>query len=149
MQRLMVTLLTLVITIVMAEPHTELADSDSPCLHKPCEHGVCVESAASVQVDIKNNNKKKMLRMFQYFTKDSGLMKANNKVHLFRVTSASARMDTLVTTVRQTGTSAGTARVLTEARVWMASPTTTARVPPASQGFDARSMLTSAPLTHV
>ena len=50
MQRLMVMLLTLVITIAMAEPHTELAESDSPCLHKPCEHGVCVESAASVQV---------------------------------------------------------------------------------------------------
>ena len=50
MQRLMVMLLTLVITIAMAEPHTELAEGDSPCLHKPCEHGVCVESAASVQV---------------------------------------------------------------------------------------------------
>ena len=58
-------------------------------------------------------------------------------------------MDTPATTVRQTGTSAGTARVLTEARVWMASPTTTARVHQDSQGFDARSMLTSAPLTHV
>ena len=54
MQRLMVMFLMMVVTIAKAEPHTELAEGDSPCLHKPCEHGVCVESAASVQV---NNNK--------------------------------------------------------------------------------------------
>ena len=50
MQRLLVVILALApVMMAMAEPHTELGEGDSPCLHKPCEHGVCVESAASVQ----------------------------------------------------------------------------------------------------
>ena len=73
MQRLMVTFLTMVITIVMAEPHTELEEGDSPCLHKPCEHGVCVESAASVQV------MKIIMRRFQYW---SILTKASQRLPL-------------------------------------------------------------------
>ena len=77
MQRLMVTFLTMVITIVMAETHTELAEGDSPCLHKPCEHGVCVESAASVQV-MKIIIRKCCSSMYQCFTKDSGLFKARD-----------------------------------------------------------------------
>ena len=27
-------------------PHDELVEGDSPCLHKPCHHGVCVETAS-------------------------------------------------------------------------------------------------------
>ena len=50
MQRLLVTMaLTMARVMARAEPHTELGEGDSPCLHKPCEHGVCVESASSVQ----------------------------------------------------------------------------------------------------
>ena len=49
-QRLLVTMaLTMARVMARAEPHTELGEGDSPCLHKPCEHGVCVESASSVQ----------------------------------------------------------------------------------------------------
>ena len=32
------------VTMVMAEPHSNLVEGDSPCLHKPCQHGVCVET---------------------------------------------------------------------------------------------------------
>ena len=42
---------TVMLTRVMAraEPHMELEDGDNPCLHKPCEHGVCVQSEEAVQ----------------------------------------------------------------------------------------------------
>ena len=49
MQRLLVLSLTMARVLARAEPHTDLGEGDSPCLHKPCEHGVCVESATSVQ----------------------------------------------------------------------------------------------------
>ena len=49
MQRLLVLSLTMARVLARAEPHTDLGEGDSPCLHKPCEHGVCVESASSVQ----------------------------------------------------------------------------------------------------
>ena len=47
--RLVVATLSLVMVLASPEPHTELGEGDSPCLHKPCEHGVCVESAGSAQ----------------------------------------------------------------------------------------------------
>ena len=42
-------MLTLVImtAVAMADPHSQLEDDDSPCLHKPCVHGVCLDAAAS------------------------------------------------------------------------------------------------------
>ena len=27
-------------------PHEELEEGDSPCLHRPCQHGVCEEDPA-------------------------------------------------------------------------------------------------------
>ena len=27
-------------------PHDELGEGDSPCLHRPCQHGVCEEDHA-------------------------------------------------------------------------------------------------------
>ena len=32
---------------VSAEPHLELGEDDSPCLHKPCQHGVCVQTSGA------------------------------------------------------------------------------------------------------
>ena len=42
---LMMTLLSL--KEVSAEPHLELGEDDSPCLHKPCQHGVCVQTSGA------------------------------------------------------------------------------------------------------
>ena len=43
-RRKMLLLLLLLTPCVLGEPHLELEEGDSPCLHKPCHHGVCVET---------------------------------------------------------------------------------------------------------
>ena len=45
-------------------PHDQLEEGDSPCLHKPCEHGVCVESASSVQARTLNKSSSELNSVF-------------------------------------------------------------------------------------
>ena len=37
-------LLLLFVSGALCEPHQSLEEGDSPCLHKPCQHGVCLET---------------------------------------------------------------------------------------------------------
>ena len=37
--------LVLAVVAVGGLPHEELEEEDSPCLHRPCVHGVCQEDA--------------------------------------------------------------------------------------------------------
>lgn len=41
---LLLLLMMMLSPCVLGEPHLELEEGDSPCLHKPCHHGVCVET---------------------------------------------------------------------------------------------------------
>ena len=36
--------LVFLVSVTWCLPHDELLDSDNPCIHKPCDHGVCVET---------------------------------------------------------------------------------------------------------
>ena len=42
----LVAVVLLAVGSLMGLPHEQLEEGDSPCLHRPCQHGVCEEDPA-------------------------------------------------------------------------------------------------------
>ena len=44
-------LVLLLVSLAGSTPHRELLEGESPCLHAPCQHGVCVTSTEAARGD--------------------------------------------------------------------------------------------------
>lgn len=114
-------------------PHDDLEEGDSPCLHRPCQHGVCEEDPGM---------------QYGYRYLGHSISGTTMSKGYFRdtvsCTGAFVRTGTLGTIVKPTGTNAGTSLVSTEEPAWMESLTTIAPAWRDSPAIDARQTWTTA-----